>query len=185
MNFLVFVFWAAVGWCGNEIRRPKPPHPPTPPWLSTVLAIVGGTLGGWALNSLLLGNEMAARVDLLTTGIGALVGGIVLSSLPSLLPGAFAGRRKAATVVLRLPDTSPEAVRNIDTQTLAGTLQAILSEPASEARINEVILSGGRVRIGSLAGAPEAWQKTIWSRSGPIRPDFETNPIDIEQNLGS
>ena len=88
-------------------------------------------------------------------------------------------------MVLRVPDATPETIRNLDTQSLAGTLQAILSEPGSEARINEVILSGGRVRVGGSLGKPgDPWLRTVWRRSGPIRPeDFLVDPIDIQQDI--
>ena len=180
MNLGMIIFWAAVGWCGNELRRPKRPYPPPPPWLSVILGVIGGVIGGWALSRLLSGDDALLRGDLLTTGVGALVGGIVFSSLPSLFGGRLA-RREAADVVLQLPDTSSDAIRSLDTQSLAGILQSILSDSASEARINNVILRGGRVRIGGKPGDP--WLKTVWRRSGPIRPDDIVINPEIEQNI--
>ena len=182
MNLGMIVFWAAVGWCGNEVR-PKPPYPPPPPpWWSVILGIIGGVIGGWALSRLLPGDDALLRGDLLTTGVGALVGGIVLSSLPSLFGGGRATARGGpADVVLQLPNTSPEAIRNLDTQSLAGVLQSILSDSASEGRINNVILRGGRVRIGGAPGDP--WLRTVWRRSGPIRPDEVLINPEIEQNI--
>jgi hypothetical protein len=152
--------------------------------LSIILAIVGGIIGGWALSRLLPGGEAVSRGDLLTTGVGALVGGIVASSLTSLFGRGVADRPEAADVVLRLPDASSQMVRNLDTESLAGVLGSILSEPASEGRLNQVILNGGRVRFGGKdPGDP--WLRSVWRRKGPIRPqDLLGDPtIDIRQDI--
>lgn len=185
MNLGMLLFWAAVGWCGNEIRRPRRHYPPPPPWLSMILAVIGGIIGGWALNRLLPGEDTLSRGDLLSTGVGALVGGIVLSSIPSLFARNSPPHTQAADVLLQLPEASPQVVRNLDTQTLAATLQTILGEPTSEARLNDLILRGGRVRVTDRLGDEAAWKSTVWRRSGPFREREHAliNPPEFRQDI--
>ncbi|MEO6038787.1 MAG: hypothetical protein ABIQ93_10260 [Saprospiraceae bacterium] len=46
-----FVFWAAMGYCGNEPRIPHLPGVPPPPdpfrWLRVAFAVLGGMAGGY------------------------------------------------------------------------------------------------------------------------------------------
>jgi hypothetical protein len=61
MSPSLFLLWALVGWCGNEIRRiriPLPPIPdpepePRPNWLvAKLIGVVAGIIGGWAFTQL-------------------------------------------------------------------------------------------------------------------------------------
>ena len=51
MSLTLLALWAFVGWCGTVPRRwPFPPGPPDPdPWwfISRIVGIVSGLLGGW------------------------------------------------------------------------------------------------------------------------------------------
>ena len=83
--FALLVFWAADGYCGTP--HPGPPGPPGPPF-RMIAAIVGGILGGWVFSLVFPTTEMTG-IATAATGLGAFVGGRVLSDAAGL---ARAGR---------------------------------------------------------------------------------------------
>ncbi len=86
MSAALFLFWAAVGWCGTPWRWPFPPPPPPPdPWwfIDRIVGIVGGIIGGWLFVQAwpIPQAEGTAALAVLASGAGALVGSLILSDL--------------------------------------------------------------------------------------------------------
>lgn len=93
MSIGLVVFWAAVGWCGTW-PRPLPwpfPNGPTPdPWfVIRIVAIVGGLIGGFLFNQAWPVAETQGLTGLAVaaSGVGALVGSIILLDLYGLIRG--------------------------------------------------------------------------------------------------
>ena len=82
--FSSFVFWAAMGYCGNEPRRlhiPGTPPPPAPDpfrWVRVAFAILGGIVGGYLGQTFL-------EPSLAVSGLAALATGRVLNGLSWVL----------------------------------------------------------------------------------------------------
>jgi hypothetical protein len=89
-----FIYFALIGWCGNEprpkfvLKKPKLGDPiPNPievvadptrpqPWTDIVAATVGGLAGGYLANWGMGG-------DMVTSSFGALAGGRIVSDIAS------------------------------------------------------------------------------------------------------
>lgn len=87
-----FIYFALIGWCGNEprpkfvLKKPKLGDPiPNPdeavmdptkpqPWINIITATVGGLAGGYLAN-------LGMGGDMVTSSFGALAGGRVVSDI--------------------------------------------------------------------------------------------------------
>jgi uncharacterized membrane protein YeaQ/YmgE (transglycosylase-associated protein family) len=101
MSLGLLLFWGAVGWCGTPWpgwwRHPPPPPPPDPWWLiSRLVGIVCGVIGGWLFNQAWPVTQAGAGagLEVVASGVAALVGAIVLLDLVSMVRGG--GGAKAA-----------------------------------------------------------------------------------------
>ena len=98
MSVALLIFWAAVGWCGTPWpgwwRKPWPPPPPDPWWvIDRVVGIVGGVVGGWLFNNSWPVGQPELGTAVVFSGVGALVGAIILHDLYGFVRG---GRGSAA-----------------------------------------------------------------------------------------
>ena len=97
----LFVLWALVGWCATPpYPRPWPwpdPDPDPNPWIIKVVGVVGGMVGGWLFNALLVPGgiiidsgaiiEGMGAVNAAATAVGAYVGSVFLSDMYGLIRG--------------------------------------------------------------------------------------------------
>jgi uncharacterized membrane protein YeaQ/YmgE (transglycosylase-associated protein family) len=83
MNVAVVVLWALVGWCGTPWPRPPIPGPlpPRGPWISKLIGVVGGVVGGWIFNQVWTVEGAWTGIDAAATAIGAWVGAVFLIQL--------------------------------------------------------------------------------------------------------
>ncbi len=89
---MLYALWALAGWCGTPYpgwrpgRKGPRPDPDPQPWLVKVVAVIGGLLGGWAVERLFTAQETGPAL-VAATLVGALIGGRVLGDLASLALG--------------------------------------------------------------------------------------------------
>ena len=83
MSPALFAFWALVGWCGTPWRRwpPSPPDPEPWRWMSMILGIVGGIIGGWLYLQVWPVIGVMTGIDVAATAVGALVGSVTLNNI--------------------------------------------------------------------------------------------------------
>jgi len=87
MSLALLIFWGTVGWCGTPWPRrwPPPPPPPPSPWwfVSRIIGIAGGVIGGWLFNQAWPVQEVGGAIGLAVaaSGVGALVGSIILEDV--------------------------------------------------------------------------------------------------------
>ncbi|MDH5508661.1 MAG: hypothetical protein OEZ02_15675 [Anaerolineae bacterium] len=75
-----------VGWCGTPWPRrwPWPPPGPDPdPWLTKVIGLVGGVVGGWVFNQYI-------DTSLVMAAVGAWLGSVLLNEIVGLGRGGLA-----------------------------------------------------------------------------------------------
>jgi hypothetical protein len=88
MDFRIAALWALVGWCGTPWPRPWPWPPsvdrPLNPWVSKLVGVVGGLLGGWVFSLLWPVGGSWTAIDAAATAVGAWVGVITLSNLVAI-----------------------------------------------------------------------------------------------------
>jgi hypothetical protein len=90
MSVPLLIVSALVGWCGTPWPRrwpwPWPPPGPDPdPWLTKVIGVVGGLIGGFVVGQL-------ADPGLLAAVVGGWVGAVLLSEIYGLAtPGLKRG----------------------------------------------------------------------------------------------
>jgi hypothetical protein len=90
MDEWLFVWWALVGWCGT-VPRPRFPLPPPPPpgpdpWYR-VAGVIGGLAGGWAFSQMFAAGDASMALLAATSGVGALVGSMLVSDLYGMARG--------------------------------------------------------------------------------------------------
>lgn len=87
MNAQLFVLAALVGWCGTPWPKrwpwPWPPPPDPNPWMSKIIGVIGGVLGGWALGA------MSGAEGVVAVAIGAWVGSVLLNDIYGLATGGL------------------------------------------------------------------------------------------------
>ena len=88
MNVQMLVVMALVGWCGTPWPRPwpwpwPPPGPDPDPWLSKVIGVVGGIVGGWAISTL------AGADGFVAAAVGAWIGSKVFNEVYGLVIGGL------------------------------------------------------------------------------------------------
>ena len=92
---MLWVFWALVGWCGTPWPRrwpwPPPPPPGPDPWLTKGVNIIGGIAGGWGFTSVCPLGEPVTGVAVAASGVGALLGAVVLGDVVGLFRPAARG----------------------------------------------------------------------------------------------
>lgn len=76
---------------------------------------------------------------------------------------------KLKTAVVRLSDESVRTSKRVSAKTLAGVLEGMLKQPAVNASVSGIVLKGGTVKA-STGDPGDPWLRTVWRRSGPIRP---------------
>ena len=94
----------------------------------------------------------------------------------------MAVQRNKPTAVVRVSKRSLKTAKTMDAATLSSIVQSILEDPTANADLSQVVLKGGRVRAALPGRAPGdvAWTKTVWRRSGPIRPGEQlVDPADL------
>lgn len=95
---MLYAFWALAGWCGTPYpgwwKGPRPKPDPEPWWAIKLIAVLGGLLGGWAVERLFTTPELTPALVTATT-LGALVGGRFLGDIASM---ALGGARSPADV---------------------------------------------------------------------------------------
>ncbi len=102
MSLALFIFWGVVGWCGTPWPRrwPPPPPPPPDPWwfISRIVGIAGGVIGGWLFNRVWPVQEAQGAIGLAVaaSGVGALAGSIILEDILGLVRGGPRAKPPAA-----------------------------------------------------------------------------------------
>lgn len=91
--------------------------------------------------------------------------------------------RKGKTVVLNLPVARTlQSASVLQDKTLVKMLETILRSPAAGKGLTSVILKGGEVKARDPSQG--SWTKTVWRRSGPIRPGEPlVRPADLTMKL--
>lgn len=87
MTVQLFIVSALVGWCGTPWPRPwpwpwPPPGPDPDPWLTKVIGVVGGLVGGWVISQLV-------DPGLLSAAVGGWVGAVIFSDVYGLVMGGL------------------------------------------------------------------------------------------------
>ena len=89
MSIGLVAVWILVGWCGTPPRPwpwPDPPKPSPDPWIMKAIGVIGGLIGGFAIEKYfgIIVTEGMTALNVVTTGIGAYVGSYFLGDMYSL-----------------------------------------------------------------------------------------------------
>jgi len=92
MSPALLALWAIAGWCGTPYPRwwwriPPPPDP-EPWWISKLIGVVAGILGGWAITQVFGPSPDPWTV---VPAIASAVGGFFVSRLVGDLVGGLRG----------------------------------------------------------------------------------------------
>lgn len=104
MSPTLLAFWALAGWCGTPWRRwPPPPDPDPWWWMSIILGIFGGIIGGWLFAQIWPVTGIMTGIDVAATGVGAFVGAGVLNNIYAI--ARMVQARKAHPIVSGSPQS--------------------------------------------------------------------------------